>query len=151
MLERLTASAGAWQGTSTLQDPGRLEPETTPSSLTITPILNGRFVRLDYTWSYKGAPQAGSMLVGHQKSAKTISIHWIDTWHNSDNVMAMSAPAETSSLLTVRGSYPAPPGPDWGWKIALTPDVDGRVRIVMHNVSPEGEEYLAVEGEYTRA
>ena len=65
--------------------------------------------------------------------------------------MAMSGPAETSSLLTVRGSYRAPPGPDWGWKISLTPDLEGRVRIVMHNVSPAGEEHLAVEAEYTRA
>lgn len=151
MLDRLIASAGSWQGTSTLQDPGRLEPETTASSLTITPMLGGRFVRLDYTWSYKGTPQAGSILVGYQKSAHALSVHWIDSWHNSDNVMAMTGPAETSSLLTVRGSYPAPPGPNWGWKIGLTPDLEGRVRIVMHNISPEGEEYLAVEGEYCRA
>lgn len=151
MLERLIASAGTWQGTSTLQDPGRLEPETTPSSLTITPLLSGRFVRLDYTWSYKGAAQAGSMLVGYQKLTGTLSLHWIDSWHNSDNVMAMSGPADTSSLLTVRGTYPAPPGPDWGWQIALTPDLEGHVRIVMHNLSPEGEAYPAVEGDYTRA
>ena len=151
MLERLIASAGTWQGTSTLQDPGRLEPETTPSSLTITPLLSGRFVRLDYTWSYKGAAQAGSMLVGYQKLTGTLSLHWIDSWHNSDNVMAMSGPADTSSLLTVRGTYPAPPGPDWGWQIALTPDLEGRIRIIMHNISPEGEAYPAVEGDYTRA
>lgn len=151
MLDRLVASAGTWQGTSTLQDPGRLEPETTPSSLTITSILDGRFVRLDYTWSYKGAAQAGSMLVGHQKRTRTLSVHWIDGWHNGDNVMAMTGQADTSSLLTVRGSYPAPPGPDWGWQIALTPDLEGRVRIVMHNISPEGQDYLAVEAEYTRA
>ncbi len=151
MLDRLIASAGAWQGTSTLQDPGRLEPETTASMLTITPVLEGRFVRMDYTWSYKGTPQSGCLLVGYQKSGATVSVHWIDTWHNSDNVMAMTGRAETSSLLTVRGSYAAPPGPDWGWQIGITPDIEGRVRVVMYNISPEGQEYLAVEAEYTRA
>lgn len=151
MLERLIASAGAWRGTSTLQDPGAIEPDTTPSTLIITPVLDGRFVRMDYTWSYKGTPHAGSILVGYQKRAGALTTHWIDSWHNGDNVLSMSGQGETSSLLTVTGSYPAPPGPDWGWKIAVTPETDARVRIVMHNISPEGQEYLAVEGEYTRA
>jgi hypothetical protein len=151
VLERLIGSAGAWQGTSTLQDPGRLEPDSTPSTLTVTPMLGGRFVRLDYTWSYKDAAQSGSLLVGHQKKSGALSIHWIDSWHNSDNVMALTGQAETPTLLTVKGSYAAPPGPDWGWKIAITPESDGRLRLVMHNISPEGQEYLAVEAEYARA
>ena len=151
MLERLIGSAGTWQGTSTLQDPGRLEPDSTPSTLTVTPILDGRFVRLDYTWSYKDAAQSGSLLAGHQKKSGALSVHWIDSWHNSDNVMALTGQAETPTLLTVKGSYAAPPGPDWGWTIAITPESDGRLRLVMHNISPEGQEYLAVEAEYARA
>ncbi len=151
MLERLIASAGTWQGTSTLQDPGHIEPDSSPSMLTVTPLLDGRFVRMEYTWSYRGAPHAGSLLVGHQKKGATVSMHWIDSWHNSDNVMAMAGRAETSTLLTAQGTYAAPPGPDWGWKIAVTPELDGRLRIVMYNISPEGQEFLAVEGEYARA
>jgi hypothetical protein len=151
VLDRLIASAGPWQGRSTLQDPGRVEPETTPSTLTITPVLDGRFVRMDYTWSYRGTPQSGSLLVGHQKNAGALSVHWVDTWHNSDSVMALSGRSESASFLTVGGTYPAPPGPDWGWRIDLLPEQDGRVRIVMHNVSPEGQAYLAVEADYTRA
>lgn len=151
MLERLIASAGTWQGASTLQDPGNIEPETTASTLTVTPLLDGRFVRLDYTWSYRGAPHAGSVLVGFQKKTATVSMHWIDSWHNSDTVMTLSGGAGSPSLLTSRGSYAAPPGPDWGWKIAVTPESDGVLRIVMYNISPEGQEFLAVEGEYTRA
>jgi hypothetical protein len=150
VLERLIASAGTWQGTSTLQDPGNIEPETTASLLTVTPLLDGRFVRLDYTWSYRGTSHAGSLLVGCQKKAYAVSMHWIDSWHNSDTVMALAGRAESPSLLAARGSYAAPPGPDWGWKIGVTPETEGALRIVMHNISPEGQEFLAVEGEYSR-
>ena len=150
MLERLIASAGSWQGTSVLQDPGHIEPDSSTSGLTVTPILDGRFVRLDYTWSYRGAPHNGSLLIGWQKKAGTVSMHWIDSWHNGDNLMAMAGRAETSTLLTAQGTYAAPPGPDWGWKIAVTPEIDGRLRLVMYNISPEGQEFLAVEGEYAR-
>ena len=149
-MDRLIEAAGEWSGTSLLQDPGmNLEARTTSSGLTITPLMGGRFVRIDYTWSYDGKPQWGSMLVGHQKAAGTHTVHWIDSWHNGESVMACSGPARNGAIA-VRGSYPAPPGPDWGWRIDLEPASDA-LRIVMHNVSPDGQEELAVEGHYRRA
>ncbi len=151
VLERLIAAAGQWQGTSTLQDPGYIEAETTASTLTVTPLLDGRFVRMDYTWSYRGTPHAGSLLVGFQKKPGTVSMHWIDSWHNGDSVMAMTGDPVGLARLAARGTYPAPPGPDWGWTIAITLESEAHLRITMHNISPEGQEFLAVEGEYSRA
>jgi hypothetical protein len=53
--------------------------------------------------------------------------------------------------IDVRGSYAAPPGPNWGWRTVIeTPD-DDSLRIVMYNVSPEGKEDLAVDAVYRRA
>jgi hypothetical protein len=55
--------------------------------------------------------------------------------------------------LSVRGTYAAPPGPDWGWRIDVTPGGEG-LRVIMHNVWPEeqgGKEELAVEAVYARA
>ena len=63
-VEGLAALAGNWSGTNTLQDPNTGKPEESPSTVTVTPILGGRFVRLDYTWGYQGTPQEGSLLVG---------------------------------------------------------------------------------------
>ena len=34
------------------------------STATVTPVLGGRFIRVDYTWGYQGRPQEGSLLVG---------------------------------------------------------------------------------------
>ena len=149
-LDGLAACAGSWRGTSTLPDPHTGMADESASAATVTPVLGGRFVRLDYTWSYDGQPQEGSLLVGWQKKTGTVTAHWIDSWHNGSGSMALTGPApEDGSTLGVRGSYPAPPGPDWGWRIDLTPGGD-TLRMVMHNVWPEGKEELAVEATYTR-
>ncbi|CAN5366452.1 hypothetical protein BH23ACI1_BH23ACI1_14410 [soil metagenome] len=150
MLDQLIACAGEWRGTNMLQDPEmNLEAETTASIATITPLVDGRFARLDYTWSYKGTPQSGSMLIGHQKKPGVVTMHWIDSWHNGEKVMACEGHGHDGAI-DVRGSYAAPTGPDWGWRIQVEPSADA-VGVRMHNVSPEGQEYPAVEARYRRA
>ena len=52
--------------------------------------------------------------------------------------------------LAVRGSYPAPEGPDWGWTIEIRPDGPRELRMTMHNVPPGSQPLLAVEAVYTR-
>lgn len=152
VLDRLAACAGSWRGTNILQDPHAGIADTSPSTATVTPVLGGRFVRVDYTWEYQGKPQEGSLLIGFQRKANTVTAHWIDSWHNGDKGMALSGTAQDgATTLTVRGTYPAPPGPDWGWRIDLTPEVGEGLRVVHHNVWPEGKEELAVEATYTRA
>jgi hypothetical protein len=150
-LDRLLQLAGEWRGRSTLQDPEMgLQPDTSESTLMVSPLLDGRFVRMDYTWSYHGKPQSGSMLIGSRTKTGAASVHWIDSWHNGESVMACEG-AETDGGIDVRGSYAAPPGPDWGWRIAITANASGSLAIVMHNISPEGREQPAVEGQYSRA
>ena len=149
-LDGLIACAGTWRGTSTLQDPHSGLDDESASTATVTPVLGGRFVRIDYTWSYGGKPQEGSLLVGLQKKAETATAHWIDSFHNGEKVMACSGSAAEDGAVSVRGSYAAPPGPDWGWRIDVIPAGE-TLRIVHHNVWPEGKEELAVESRYTRA
>jgi hypothetical protein len=115
----------------------------------IEPLLDGRFVRLDYTWMYQGRPQSGSLLVGHRTKAGVLTGHWIDSWHNSESVMPLEGKSGDAAALVMRGSYPAPPGPDWDWRIAITPDTN-QLEIIMHNIFPEGKEEPAVEATYSR-
>jgi hypothetical protein len=150
VLDGLTACAGTWQGTSTLEDPHNGIADESASTATVTPLLGGRFVRIDYTWSYQEKPQEGSLLLGYQAKAETATGHWIDSFHNSDKVMVCAGTVPAGGPLSVRGSYAAPPGPDWGWRIDVLPDGD-TLRIVHYNVWPEGKEELAVEARYTRA
>ena len=150
-LDRLAACAGRWQGSSRLHDPHTGKPDDSASTALLTALLGGRFVRLDYDWSYRDARQEGSLLLGHQSDHGRATAHWIDSWHMSDGVMACEGAVDTDGAFDVRGSYAAPPGPDWGWRIVIRPADGPALHIVMYNVTPEGEEALAVEATFARA
>ena len=148
-LDGLLAAAGAWQGQSTLQDPHNNINEDSQSRLTVSPLLAGRFIRIDYDWAYKGKPQEGMLLLGFDQEANVVTGHWIDSWHQSNKVMVLAG-KPTRPTISIRGSYAAPPGPDWGWKIEITPDRDQSLRLAMFNIWPEGKEELAVAAQYER-
>ena len=61
------------------------------------------------------------------------------------NKLLISEGKAARGSVDVSGSYAAPPGPDWGWRTTLGPGPDETLRMVMYNVTPDGEEYLAVE------
>lgn len=148
-LQPLIDLAGQWQGPSVLQDPSNNLKDESTSTATITSIVGGRFVRIDYTWAYNGKPQEGSFLIGLVRSTGVLTMHWIDSFHMSDVVMACQGTINEAGTIDVRGSYAAPPGPDWGWRTVFTlaPDT---IRMVMYNIWPEGKEELAVEAVYRR-
>jgi hypothetical protein len=144
----LAAQAGAWSGTNRLRDPGNDIAHDSASRAVVTPLLAGSFVRIDYTWEYRGKPQEGSLLIGCEADTETITAAWIDSWHYGDRIMLCRGRAGAPEAIAVMGSYAAPPGPDWGWKIAI--DTSAGLRIVMHNVTPDGVEELAVEADYRK-
>jgi hypothetical protein len=150
-LGQLSACAGNWRGTNRLQDPEANAPVDSPSTATVARVLGGRFIRVDYTWAYRGAPQEGSLLIGHDKKANVATAHWIDTWHMGAKVMACQGSADDTGTISVRGSYAVPPGPNWGWRTVVTPNPGRSLRIVMHNIWPDGREELAVDATYTKA
>jgi hypothetical protein len=149
-LDALNACAGTWRGTSTLQDPHAGVAAESPSTASVRATPDG--VRLDYAWFYQGKPQQGSILFGTDDAAGTVTARWTDTWHTGNQPMACCGPKPSGSTLSVRGTYAAPTGTDWGWRIDVNSD-GVRLRIVMHNVWPQeqgGKEELAVEAEYIR-
>ncbi len=71
--------------------------------------------------------------------------------HMSDKFMICQGAAEPDGAIVVRGSYAAPPGPDWGWRMVIGPGDGDTFRLIMYNISPDGQEDLAVEASYTKA
>ena len=150
ILDPLVACDGTWRGTNVLQDPHSGGADESASAAIVTPVLARRFVRIDYTWAYGGKPQEGSLLIGADRKKGVVTTHWIDTWHMSNAVMACTGPASGDSAFSVRGSYSAPTGPDWGWRIAITCQGE-TLRIVMFNIWPDGDrEDLAMETTLSR-
>jgi hypothetical protein len=149
VLSELLASAGAWAGTNTLQDPHTSGPDASHSTAEVVPLLEDRFARIDYTWSYRGKAQAGSLLVGYEEQSGEVTACWVDSWHLGRRMMLLQGREEGDSKVDVLGSYPPGDGsPDWGWRIAIAPRGREGLRIVMHNIDPAGREYLAVEASY---
>ncbi|MEO8680854.1 MAG: DUF1579 family protein [Vicinamibacterales bacterium] len=148
-MDDLLNAAGTWHAIYKLRDPASAISGDSDSTAHVHRVLGRRFVRVDYTWADKGTPQEGSLLVGWEKSTGVVTMAWIDSWHNSDRVMVLTGSVRDDGTLDARGSYGAPPGPDWGWRTELFATAD-LLSMVMFNVSPEGRDELAVDAQYKR-
>lgn len=147
-LQQLAKLEGHWQGLNQLwlspNDPVR-ESET---AVSVTNTGQGNFVTLAYTWADAGKPQDGLLLVG--QADEGIQAVWVDSWHMGKQMMLCHGEVTANGGVSVRGSYAAPPDPDWGWRIDVEPEENGRFRLLMYNITPHGEEMLAVTAVYTR-
>ncbi|MEO7908262.1 MAG: DUF1579 family protein [Roseiflexaceae bacterium] len=84
-------------------------------------MLGGKFIRIDYTWAYQGAAQAGSLLIGYESRANQATAAWIDTWHMGDLIMVCKGSAEADAAISVQGSFAAPEGSNWSWRTVIRP------------------------------
>lgn len=149
--ESLKKLAGKWAGTSRLYRPW-LPPEASESesesAASVALAARGKFVTVEYTWAVDGEQQEGLLLLGCEDGADDATAVWVDSWHMSDKSLACRGEVDASGAVSVLGSYPAPPGPDWGWRTVVAPGTDGSFAIIMYNITPEGEEMIAFENRY---
>jgi hypothetical protein len=151
-LDTLLACAGHWAGINHLQESPDAPGEDSRSTIDVGAALGGRFVHVDQRWSYHGKVQQGTLLIGFDPDSNVASVHWIDTWHMGHRVMACSGRVTDAGGVDARGSYAAPPGPDWGWRITIEAVPKTRIDLVMFNINPAaagGAEQLAVRATYT--
>lgn len=136
---------GAWKGTNRLwlspTDPVRVSETSAVVSL----AGRGRFLSIAYTW-FEDEPQEGLLVLGQQ--GDVVHAFWIDSWHNGNRIMPCEGTVSADDQVSLRGSYPAPPGPDWGWRLVIEPGAP--FKLMMFNITPDGVEMLAVEAVYTR-
>jgi hypothetical protein len=136
------ALAGRWQGRNAVYLPG--QPDiVSETSGTVALAAQGQVLTWTYTWAENGRAQDGLLAFGQANGA------WYDTWHTGGAFMIFRAePAEAA--MSLLGSYAAPPGPDWGWRINFQVESANAFRLVMYNITPDGQEYLGVEATYER-
>lgn len=145
------AMLGTWKGRNQLWlTPGTpvAESETTAG---VELLANGKFLGIRYTWSDDGERQEGLALVGATKDGTRAQATWVDSWHMGDSPMICKEVPAKEGVLALLGSYPAPSGPDWGWRLEFEPAPPDRWTMRMVNITPDGEEALAVLAEYARA
>lgn len=142
---------GEWTGINRLwltpNDPAR-ESET---NARVGLAAGGAFVAFRYTWADRGEPQDGVFLLRISTEPGDLAMVWIDSWHTGGKFMEFEHEGAREGRLSVRGSYSAPPGPDWGWRIVLCSESQEGLRILMYNIAPDGDEALAVDTRYHRS
>ena len=146
--DRILELLGTRSGTNKLWlAPGEPVRES-ECTATVERVGQGQFLMIRYTWSWEGAPQDGLLLVALEK--RDVPAVWTDSWHMARNLMMCTVDDTGDDVLSVSGSYAAPTGPDWGWRIEVRPEADGWA-LRMYNIPPGESELPAVEAIFTRA
>jgi hypothetical protein len=142
---------GRWSGVNRLHLPWMKENplQESRTEAVVDFAAREKFVRFSYHWIYENERQEGLLLLSQKKDSTEVSAVWIDSWHNGDNYMALEGQTD-DGRIELKGRYAVPDHPDWGWRIVVESSAE-TFRFVMYNVSPDGEETLAVESDYQRA
>ena len=138
-------SRGSWVGTMTLRlawGPDQIETFQSNSKLVIEIPEHDSFANLRYRWSHEQADRYGEMLI----CGPTVA--WCDTFHQCASVMHLLGEGEG---FKVTGNYTWEGSPPWGWRIEITNPTPDSLLLEMTNISPEGEEELAVRAQYRRS
>ena len=140
---------GNWSGTKQVWPFPGADEIRSDSTAHVSPIAQGQFIALSYTWEVEGQPQDGMIVFPSQSGETTTKSVWLDSWHTKNDMMHCEAALE-KGIVSLKGSYPAPEGPDWGWRIEIDVDPAPSLAIHMFNITPEGQEALAVLIQYER-
>jgi hypothetical protein len=151
MRDLLAKIAGEWRGKNLLRLSWVLPPEHySESHLVASGLADGKFATLSYSWMHDRMPQEGFFLLAMDEKGGVATGAWVDSWHQSARVMQCKGTLSAEGVLELRGSYEAPPGPDWGWRIVVSSPSADALHLSMYNCSPDGAEELAVQVEYGR-
>lgn len=148
LIELLTPFAGAWTGSNRLWMMPGTDPEESAGTATLGFSGQGKFAELRYTWATEGDPEDGFIVLRELRGG--VQAVWGDSWHTPDGFYLWNGEV-LDGVVIVRGNYPAPTGPDWGWRIELDLRLAGQLQMRMVNITPDGEEMLAVQAVYSRA
>lgn len=149
--QRLARMAGRWEGVCRLWFERDMLVAEVPQQGRLLPILRGRFLQHDYVWSFDERPQKGIALIGHHVDERRWECAWADSFHTGSAMMFSVSPdaSQAIDLIDVLGRHPGGRS-RWGWRTLFEQPADDRLLITMRNVSPDGEETIAVEVDYVR-
>ncbi len=141
---------GVWAGENLLRLSWQTPSEfKSTGELTAATAVREKFLNITYQWSHEDTPHEGLLLIGFDAENQTANAAWVDSWHQSAKPLLLTGTVGDDKSIDLRGEYEVPNHPNWGWRIRLAPAEDD-LTMTMHNITPEGEEDLAVQADYKR-
>lgn len=130
----LSIAQGNYRGPNLLwfQDPNK--PEESVS------IVEVKETEINYDWQFRGKPQKGHMTFRIKGNA--VEVDWVDTWHAADGFKCVGTHAQEEMKFLC--TYGDGTGADWGWRTELSMPSADQFLIEMFNITPKGEEQIAV-------
>ncbi len=146
----LAALAGHWIGDNSLWLNPDAAPRRSRATADISVEAEGQSLLVRYAWEDRDVPQSGVLFVVSDARSNALAGAFTDSWHYAHQLMECrgSCAAEEAS---VHGTYAAPPGPDWGWRVSIAATAMDECALRMFNRSPDGTESVAVEMRFARA
>jgi hypothetical protein len=148
---RLAAMVGTWEGPFRIWfEPGKLADESVQRGR-IRLVGGGRFLLHEYEGRCSGEPFEGVALWAYHLDENAFECAWGESFGTGTSIM-FSTGGLGDGRFGALGSYGA--GPDaerWGWRTEVSQPDAGHLDIRMFNITPAGDEALAVEVNYTRA
>ena len=140
--------AGFWEGEQRLRLSPNQPEQVSHTTASIDLEARGQIVSIHYQWIFEKKPQEGLLLLGQSDKPNGVHAVWVDSWHMQDRIMNCEGFELPDCGISVNGKYAAPSGQEWGWRIVVVPEDHNLLDLIMYNVTPEGEEELAVEAHF---
>lgn len=144
----LRGLSGNWGGTSQLWLHPGADAQESQTTAHISSVAQGQVTVIAYTWEFESERQDGMIICPSTIGQDPLRSVWLDSWHMRNDLMLCEA-TMGHDLVSLQGSYQAPTGPAWGWRIEIETNQDFPALVIrMTNITPDGEEALAVLAQY---